>query len=109
MKRLNDLLAKENERASSAWKKMERVRIHSEGKTPRLTEWLGTSLTDDDQPWLMLGYDRGVTPSRNAGSLSFTADDHLKFEYRLRVIDALFAALAKKSPQPQARKEAQNG
>lgn len=109
MKRLTDLFTIEYERASASWKKMERVRIHTEEKPSRLTEWLGAMLMDNDQPWLALGYTNGNSPVQIAGTLSFTADDHLRFEYRLRVIDAVFAALAKKSPKPQTEKEAQNG
>ena len=58
MERLTDLYTKETERASASWKKMERVRIRVNDKTPRLTEWLGSALTEKDQPWTCSGTNR---------------------------------------------------
>ncbi len=102
MKRLTDLFNKETERASTSWKKMERVRIRIDDKTPRLTEWLGSALTELDQPWGMLGYKSN--PIQQAGSLLFTAGDDITFEYRLRMIDSVLAALAKKNSKDNSKK-----
>lgn len=109
MTRLTDLFEKETKRASASWKKMERVRVHADGKPKRLTEWLEDALKKEVEPWQMLGYEEGNVPSRSAGTLVYHADQKLKFEYRLRVIDALFAALVKKKPKPKTKKEVQHG
>ena len=119
IERLKKLHVDEVKRSSPSWKKMERARIFVEAikkadqkednKTPRLTEWLESALNDDDQPWKMLKYADDTKPSCRAGSLVFTASDAMKLEYSLRVIDALFAALAHKGPKAESKKEGQNG
>lgn len=76
------------------WKKMEKVRVKLFTSSPRLTEWIETILEEADALYAALGLEK--TYQRALGSNTVKAAD-FNDEYRLRLLDAVLANLAKQN------------
>ena len=93
LQRLSKFMA--DSKGKAGWKKMERARIDFNGKRPRLTEWIESLLNDPDT--LKYSWEKEFSPDRSIGNNSITMDKELNIEYRLRLLDAVLAPMAKKS------------
>jgi CRISPR-associated protein Csx10 len=93
LKRLNDFVEKSKNKAG--WKKMEKARIDFNGQRPRLTEWIEMLLENPET--LKQSWDEKFSPNHNIGQTSVSVDAQLNTEYRLRLLDAVLAMMAKKS------------
>lgn len=81
-------------KGKAGWKKMEKARVRIGNTTPRLTEWIETVLEQPASLYSALGVDE--TLERRLGSNSAKISD-LNAEYRLRLLDAVLAMLAKQN------------
>lgn len=81
-------------KGKAGWKKMEKARVKIGNTTPRLTEWIESMLEQPASLHTALGVDE--TLERRLGSNSIKMSD-LNAEYRLRLLDAVLAMLAKQN------------
>jgi hypothetical protein len=83
-------------KGKTGWKKLEKARIHvSEHNRPRLTEWIEEILNDPTKL-----YESAKIKSdflHKLGENTFGMTDELNREYRLRLLDAVLAVMAKKN------------
>ena len=79
----------------TGWKKMEKARIKPGGTPQRLTEWIKEWLEKPEKlkDVLKPNFDQRFILGEN----SFQFSDELNFEYRLRLLDAVLAVMAKKN------------
>lgn len=104
--RVSDFYAAEEKKRSAAWEGMRRARVGKAGESEqRLTAWIAKVSEDAQEPWSILGYGN-VPPSRTVGRrqneagitepiLAVVADEQMRFEYRLRLIDAVLEAFTR--------------
>jgi CRISPR-associated protein Csx10 len=83
----------ESSKGKPGWKKMERARIRIGDASPRLTEWIESAL--DDPNALSQAWETDFKPERKLGSNPIQVDEGLNVEYRLRLLDAVLAVMAK--------------
>jgi hypothetical protein len=93
LKRLKDFIQKS--KGKTGWKKMEKARVDFDGQYPRLTEWIENLL--ENPGTLSASWEDGFKPNRSIGKTSINVDKELNIEYRLRLLDAVLAMMAKKS------------
>lgn len=79
---------RERDRNSRAWQKMNRARLR-EGASPgpRLTDWLDELLNGKRSIWAVI-YEK-KSPKMTLGNTVFEADESMRVEYTLRLIDAV--------------------
>lgn len=77
------------------WKKMEKARITFGENRPRLTEWIEDLLEHPDI--LNTAWEKDFKPGRKLGDAVVAITPDLNAEYRLRLLDAVLAIMAKKS------------
>ncbi len=83
-------------KGKTGWKKMEKARLNiSDKEHPRLTEWMEEWLEKPAKLFDVLK----IRPDYQfaLGSSSFKFNDELNLEYRLRLLDAVLAVMAKKN------------
>lgn len=77
------------------WQKMEKARVNFNGQQPRLTEWIEALLNQPEALSQACGAE--FKPGHSLGSNSVQIDSDLNVEYRLRLLDAVLALMAKKN------------
>ena len=84
----------EESKGKAGWKKLEKARVViSEQEHPRLTEWMEDLL---EQPLNLYKAMRIPTDYQHTlGGNTFKMDEELNLEYRLRLLDAVLAVMAK--------------
>lgn len=118
-KRIFDFLAHEKEKQSRPWRQMQRARVketkdlmlqqerRQDTQDLRLTDWLEKILHDEISLWKMLECKEDAAPARKLGeAVKYEVDEALKLEYKLRLIDAMLAARAKKNAEEQKQRGA---
>jgi CRISPR-associated protein Csx10 len=79
----------------TGWKKMEKARVKPEVTSQRLTEWMKEWIVKPDTLQKALKLDEDAF--KKLGENAFILDDKLNLEYRLRLLDAVLAVMAKKN------------
>lgn len=103
LQKMTTSYAKEKARRSYGWRAMERARVgvdtglgQPSARSMRLTEWIFSVLTDQESPWKYFNYPDRETPAYALGeAVRFEADEDMRMEYRLRLIDGVLKAMAK--------------
>jgi CRISPR-associated protein Csx10 len=80
----------------TGWEKMTKTRIKIGDEKPRLTSWIEDLLQDNKTLVEALGAES--QKERGLGSVSVKSED-FNVEYRLRLLDAVFAIMAKKNSE----------
>jgi CRISPR-associated protein Csx10 len=102
IKRMNDFYKAESEKRSAAWVKMEKARVQFDGREIRLTEWIQACLENHEVNRIL---ESASTLKLAIGSRGIKLSDRLKAEYTLRLMDAVFAIMAKKNSDKGGRNE----
>lgn len=89
--RMENFRAAESAKSSSAWGKMQKARITVEEKPNRLTDWIEASLTHPESINNLFEFTRKT----KIGGRSAALDEALRVEYRLRLMEAVFAMMSK--------------
>lgn len=84
----------ETSKGKPGWKKMEKARLTFGDQRPRLTEWIESVLEKPETLWPALGL--AENEKRRLGTNSLKVED-FNVEYRLRLLDAVLALLAKQN------------
>lgn len=85
----------EESKGKAGWQKMERARVKVHSATPRLTEWIEDLLKQPDELQKALG--EATKTSFSLGTNAFALTENTNVEYRLRLLDAVLAVMAKKN------------
>ena len=84
----------EDSKGKTGWKKMEKARVKPGGTSQRLTEWMEEWL---EKPAKLQDVLKPQSDRFMLGKNSFKMDEELNREYRLRLLDAVLAVMAKKN------------
>lgn len=85
----------EESKGKPGWKKMEKARVTFGDSRPRLTEWIEDLLEHPEV--LDKAWEKDFQPERKLGAAVAAITPELNAEYRLRLLDAVLAIMAKKS------------
>ena len=86
---------RDDSKGKTGWKKMEKARVILNNESPRLTEWISDLLDHSEKLYDALkikpDYQHAI------GDNTFKMNEDLNLEYRLRLMDAVLAMMAKKN------------
>lgn len=85
----------EKNKGKTGWQKMERARVKVHKETPRLTEWIEDLLTKPEE--LTNSLVENWQTQASLGDNTFTLTEEINLEYRLRLLDAVLAIMAKQN------------
>jgi CRISPR-associated protein Csx10 len=94
VERLKQFYGDEEAKKSRGWQGMHRARVTTLPGNPRLTDWMRKVLLAGDDFWNELSK-TGVPEQRLGVRLIFRADQALRVEYQLRLLDGVLAKKAK--------------